>query len=101
MKLNVIISISIITQLEFLSNPELSSKNKSIFDEFVNYIDVFPVAKENEELVNQVIIIRKKYKLKLPDAIIAATAMAIDAPLFSADNVFSKIYNLKLELIKI
>ncbi|MEO7767620.1 MAG: PIN domain-containing protein [Ferruginibacter sp.] len=100
LKANTAISISIITQLEFLSNPELTAKNRFIFDEFVDYVEIYPVTRENKELVMQVVSIRKKYKLKLPDAIIAATAIINNATLFSADDVFSKIFNLKFEIIK-
>ncbi len=90
-----IISISIITQLEFLSNPQLTVKNKFMFDEFIELIEILPVSRENKDLVKQVVSIRKKYKLKLPDAIIAATALACNATLISADNIFQKIHSLK------
>ena len=94
------ISISIITQLEFLSNPELTPKNKFLFDEFTELIKIYPMSRENKILITQVVSIRKKYKLKLPDAIIAATALANNATLISADTVFSKVHNLKFQLIK-
>ena len=35
--------------------------------------------------------LRRKYKIKLPDAIIAATSLVYDLSLISADVVFSKI----------
>lgn len=96
-----VISISIISKLEFLSNPELTPKNRFFFEEFCKYIEIYSVTKENVDLINQVISIRKKHKLKLPDAIIAATAVINNATLFSADDVFSKVYNLKFQLIKV
>jgi len=99
-KPGAVISISVITQLEFLTNPELDAKSRFFFDEFVELIEIYPVLGENKELVTQVVAIRKKYKLKLPDAIIAGTAMVNDATLLSADNVFSKIHNLKFQFIK-
>jgi hypothetical protein len=46
------------------------------------------------------VTIRKKHKLKLPDAIIAGTAIINSASLISADEVFLKIHNLKFQLIK-
>ncbi len=100
LKNNQTIGISIITQIEFLSNPELTTKNKFLFDEFINLVEIYPVTKDNKILILQTIAIRKKYKLKLPDAIIAATAIINNATLFSADDIFAKIYNLKFELIK-
>ncbi len=100
LKPNAEVFISIISQLEFLSNPDLTLKNKFIFEQFIDLIEIYPVTKENIHLVNQVVSIRKKYKLKLPDAIIAATAITTDATLISADDVFSKIFNLKFQLVK-
>jgi predicted nucleic acid-binding protein len=99
-KASVIICISVNTQIEFLSNPELSTKNRFIFDEFIELNEIYPVTSENKELVKQVVAIRKKYKLKLPDAIIAATAIVNKATLLSADDVFSNIHNLTFQFIK-
>ncbi len=97
---DLVVSISVITQLGFLSNPQLTIKNRSMFDEFIKLIEIFPVTGENKELVKQVVSIRKKYKIKLPDAIIAATALVNNATLISADNIFSKVHNLKFQLVK-
>lgn len=97
---DLVVSISVITQLGFLSNPQLTIKNRSMFDEFIELIEIFPVTGENKELVKQVVSIRKKYKIKLPDAIIAATALVNNATLISADNIFSKVHNLKFQLVK-
>jgi tRNA(fMet)-specific endonuclease VapC len=99
-KAGAIISISVITQLEFLSNPELTPKNKFFFEEFIELIEVYPVSRENEALVSQIVTIRKKHKLKLPDAIIASTAIINGADLISADDAFLKIHNLKFQLIE-
>jgi tRNA(fMet)-specific endonuclease VapC len=93
------IGISIITKIEFLSHPHWAVKDKFLFEKFIELIEIYPVAKDNNLLILQTVSIRKKYKLKLPDALIAATAMVNNATLFSADDVFLKIYNLKFELI--
>jgi predicted nucleic acid-binding protein len=45
--------------------------------------------------------IRQNNKIKLPDAIIAATAMQYGLPLVTADKGFSKITNLDLLLINL
>ena len=100
-KPNEIVSISIISQLEFLSNPQLTPKNRFFFEEFCEIVEIYSITKENIDLVNQIVSIIKKYKLKLPDAIIAATAIVNNATLLSADNIFSKVFNLKFQLIKV
>ena len=71
-----------------------------MFDEFIELIEIFPVTRENKELVKQVVPIRKKYKIKLPEAVIAATALVNNATLISAGNIFSKVHNLKFQLVK-
>jgi tRNA(fMet)-specific endonuclease VapC len=75
------IIISVISNLEFLSNPLITVKNKFVFEYFLDTIEIYPIALEDLALANHVVSIRKKYKLKLPDAIIAATAMVNDATL--------------------
>lgn len=51
---------------------------------------------DSDKLKSRIIQIRKSYKLKLPDAIIAASAIEADAVLVTADKEFSKIKELKL-----
>ncbi|MDD6487265.1 MAG: PIN domain-containing protein [Spirochaetales bacterium] len=48
---------------------------------------------------DKTIEIRKKYKTKLPDAIVAASSIVNDIPLITADKGFRQITELKLELI--
>jgi tRNA(fMet)-specific endonuclease VapC len=78
----------------------LGVKDLYLFDEFEGQIKIFFLDKDNDSIFKETIKIRKKYKLKLPDAIIAATAIVNNATLLSADDIFAKIYNLKFELIK-
>jgi predicted nucleic acid-binding protein len=48
----------------------------------------------NTYIKKESIEIRKQHKLKLPDAIIAATARYLDLPVFSADSDFKKVPDL-------
>jgi tRNA(fMet)-specific endonuclease VapC len=95
------IGISIITKIEYLVNPSLGVKDIHLFNSLEEYINIFYLSDKEEAIFKETIKIRKKYKLKLPDALIAATAMVNNATLFSADDVFSKIFNLKFQLVKI
>ena len=94
------IGISVITKIEYLVNPALGANDLYLFEELEDQINIFFLSKKEEPILKETIKIRKKYKLKLPDAIIAATAIVNNATLFSADDIFAKIYNLKFELIK-
>jgi tRNA(fMet)-specific endonuclease VapC len=93
------IGISLITKIEYLVNSELQKNDIHLLEELENEISIIDFAKENNELIKITVSIRKKYKLKLPDAIIAATALTNDALLISGDNAFAKIHNLNFKYI--
>jgi predicted nucleic acid-binding protein len=59
-------------------------------------LDDVAIISLNENIKKEVIEIRTKYRVKLPDAIIAATAIYLNMPLFSADKGFLKIEDLNL-----
>ena len=48
----------------------------------------------NGTIKKEVIQLRRKHKVKLPDAIIASTAIYLNMPLLSADKGFEKIEEL-------
>jgi len=60
---------------------------------FVNFSEVYHI---DDEIIDRTIELRKKYKIKLPDAIIAATAIANNFILISHNNKdFQKIEELQ------
>lgn len=63
--------VSVITKIEVLGYDALSSDRYLLID-FMNDSVILEL---NELVVNQTIELRKQYKIKLPDAIIAATAL--------------------------
>ncbi|MCC7505231.1 MAG: type II toxin-antitoxin system VapC family toxin [Saprospiraceae bacterium] len=88
------VGISVITELEFLSFPDLSVKDESIFNQFISRVEVLGVDSQNPAFIGTIIQIRKQNKIKLPDAIIAATALYQQATLISNDDVLFKIPDL-------
>jgi hypothetical protein len=64
-------SISIISEMEVLSYPEITDEEVQGIKSFLKNAEVLPL---DEATVAETINIRKKYRLKLPDAIIGATA---------------------------
>ena len=85
--------ISFITQLELLSFPGLSKKEEKIINELMAECVIIDV---NSKIKNISIEFRRKYKLKLPDCLVAATSYFLDLPLISADSDFKKIEELNL-----
>ena len=53
----------------------------------------------DNDIKNQAIYLRRFYKIKLPDAIVAATAISYNVPLLTADKEFNKIKGLNLCLL--
>jgi len=67
-------NISIITKIEFLGLGEFLA-DESLYSkakEFISYANVFEL---DEEIAEQTIALRQRFKTKTPDAIIAATAL--------------------------
>lgn len=76
------IFISVITKLELLSFHEMSSRDQQRIEKFISECSVVDL---NIDVQEAAIQIRKKYKLKLPDSIVVASAQYVDLPLIS-DN---------------
>lgn len=93
------IFISGINELEFKSFSNLSLNDVELFDAFVSDINVLDVQTSNIVLKNKIVEIRNTYKLKLPDAIIAASAIINNAVLVTADKGFKKVEELQLKII--
>lgn len=75
--------ISFITQLELLSFKKITEPEIKLIEGFLQHctiIEMSSVIKENT------ILLRRKYGLKLPDAIIAASSLFLNVPLFTADK---------------
>lgn len=87
------IYVSFITELELLGYPDQSDSEKRLIQELLDDVAIISL---NENIKKEVIEIRTKYRVKLPDAIIAATAIYLNMPLFSADKGFLKIEDLNL-----
>lgn len=64
--------ISVITRIELLSWPGADENQTVVLETFINGSVVYPL---DEPIIIKAIEIRKTYKTKLPDAIIAATAL--------------------------
>jgi predicted nucleic acid-binding protein len=85
--------VSFITQLELLSFKKITEPEIKLIEGFLQYctiIEMSSVIKENT------ILLRRKYGLKLPDAIIAASSLFLNAPLFTADKDMANITEIDL-----
>ena len=82
------VAMSVISEFEFLAYSELDKNEKDEYTAFRSYLRVFDVPSANPLFTQYVIEARKTFKLKLPDAIIAATARVNDLTILTADDHF-------------
>ncbi|MBV6494791.1 MAG: hypothetical protein LDLANPLL_02828 [Turneriella sp.] len=61
---------------------------------------VFGIEPQNTQLINRIVEVRKDFNQKLPDAIIAATAIENNCQLVSRDGGFKRVTNLQLCFIE-
>jgi tRNA(fMet)-specific endonuclease VapC len=88
------VGISIISQIEFLAFSGLSKDDRQLFEEFLKRVEVINLLASNNLLIEQIIQIRLQYRVKLPDAIIASTALQTGASLVTADWELTKVTSL-------
>ncbi len=90
--------VSVISEKEVLSFPQLSDNDKSLIKDFLSQcyvIDIEPAIKDIT------IELRAKRKTKLPDSVIAATAIYFDIPLFTMDKGFERIEDLQSVILSV
>ena len=88
------LAVSVITVMELLSFPGIDSNEETTIREFLKNCEVLDIS---EAVREKAISIRRMYKLKLPDAIIAATACENSIPLLTADTGFLKVATIQVE----
>ncbi|MEK7818342.1 MAG: PIN domain-containing protein [Bacteroidota bacterium] len=83
--------------MELLSYSNLTKSEERIIKNFLNEIEIVDI---NTKIKQQTIYFRQNYKLKLPDALIAATAYFKDATLLTFDKRLQKIKGINILEIK-
>jgi predicted nucleic acid-binding protein len=90
--------VSVITEIELLSYPTLSSNEEIQIIDFLNKITVVGI---DNNIKNLTVALRKQYKLRLPDAIIAATAQRLNAMLFTNDVKLNNVTQINTQTVQI
>jgi predicted nucleic acid-binding protein len=85
--------ISFVTELELLSAPEISPGEKLFIKELLKDLTIIKYSDQHKE---DIIKIRAKKKLKLPDAIIVSLAITLGIPLVTADKALKNIEGLDI-----
>ena len=91
------LAVSVITFMELLSFPGLTNEEEKSIRKFLSLCEILQI---DEKVREETIRIRRKYKVKLPDSIIGATAVTQELTLLTADTAFLKIEDLKVGELK-
>ncbi|WP_353722720.1 type II toxin-antitoxin system VapC family toxin [Dyadobacter sp. 676] len=83
--------LSFITELELLGNKYISREYQEHAEMFVTECYVIDLNESIKEIARYV---QWEYSLKLPDALVASTAMCLGIPLLSAERDFEKVKEL-------
>lgn len=81
------VCVSFITKIELLC---FETADKEILRKIAEFLDEIEVVLMTEEIISEAISYRKNLKLKIPDAIIAATAKTSDLTLITADKTLTQ-----------
>lgn len=87
------IYLSFITELELLGFKNLTENHETQINHLLNDCSIIVL---NDRLKKEYVKIRRASNLKLPDAIIAATAISLGLPLISSDKQFKNVKGLNL-----
>lgn len=82
--------VSVVTEMECLSYPFRVRKDEMVVREFMRRCTVLGI---EERIKEEAIVIRRDHGIKLPDAVIAATALVLGVPLLTADKGFLRLRN--------
>jgi predicted nucleic acid-binding protein len=89
--------ISAISELELYGKKGLTKAEKNNIDLL---IESCFIAELNYGIKNITKILLQKVNIKLPDAIVAATALYLDLPLLTFDSDFTRVPELKLFILE-
>ena len=85
------VGISILSQIEFLAFPNIAKQDREAFQRFSERVDVVGLDRAEPALIDRIVDLRQQYRVKLPDAIIAATAVERSATLITDDGQLRKL----------
>ena len=89
--------VSFVTQLELPGFKGISASEKVHVESLLSDCIIIDI---NDAIKAHTIAIRERHRIKLPDSIIAATALYLGVPLITADRGFRSIQGLSLVLFE-
>lgn len=94
---NEVYAVSVVSYMEVMGYTFESSTEETMVKKLFDYFTLLMI---DSVIANKVIELRKAYKIKLPDAIICATAIHYKAQLLTNDEKLQQISELNIRIIK-
>ncbi|MBC7399959.1 MAG: type II toxin-antitoxin system VapC family toxin [Mucilaginibacter sp.] len=85
--------LSVISEMELLSYKNITEKEHQTIKQF---LEEFTIVGLGEKVKLEAIQVKKRSNMKLPDSIIAGTAIALKLPLVTSDKHFKNVADLNL-----
>lgn len=80
--------LSVITKVELLSHPDLDEAGEQVIRDLLQHVKLMEFTSTIQE---RTVLLRRQFKMKLPDAVIAATAAFLNIRLITADKKFARL----------
>ena len=90
--------VSFITEIEILSKKNMKPAERKIIRQLLDDCVIIDL---NSQIKEETILLKQESSLKIPDAIIAATAKYFGLPLLTNDDAFSKLPDASIAVIQI
>ena len=91
-------SVSVITEMELLSFPDLGAQDRAWLERFLLAVQIIGI---EPDIKHRAIELRRDYRLKLPDAVIVATALVGDSELLTNDRQLARVNGLRCGFLRL
>jgi predicted nucleic acid-binding protein len=90
--------LSVISEMELLSYHSLTAPEQQRIQQLLSQVTIVNLT---ESVKNEAILLRQQYRLKLPDAIVCATALSTNSTLLSNDAQLARVTQITVETVAI
>ena len=91
-------AVSVITEMELLSYPDLDVSDEQAIRRFLTGVAIVDLTPNIQAVAIQ---LRRLYRVKLPDAIVAATAVSLGVDLLTSDQRLARTPGLQCQVVAI
>ncbi len=89
--------VSVITKMEIKCYSKLTENDISLIDKLIDECEIVGLS---SDIQNVAVEFRKKFNLKLPDAIIAASSYCSNLPLLTCDAAFGRLEEMDVIILE-